>query len=132
VLDPFCGTGRALEAAKRLGRNVIGFDAQSKFVELSASKLQGNMKSKNRRQLDKGNYVSEWFGQRIYPNVRLDVAALTGKRFGCCPFLSNILNSTTACVKNENSYGVCTISSCSNGVRQDWLEPLAKRLTISV
>jgi len=121
VLDPFCGTGRALEAAKRLGRNVIGFDAQSKFVELSASKLQGNMKSKNLRQLDKGNYVSEWFGQRIYPNVRLDVAALTGKRFGCCPFLSNILNSTTACVKNENSYSVCTISSCSNGVRQDWL-----------
>ncbi len=47
--------------------------------------------------------------------------AITGKRFGACPFLSTILNETTGCVKNENSYGVCTISSCSNGTRQDWL-----------
>lgn len=39
VLDPFCGTGRALEVARDLGRAVIGFDAQRKFVELSESKI---------------------------------------------------------------------------------------------
>jgi DNA modification methylase len=41
VLDPFCGTGRALEVARSLGRRVIGFDAQPKFVELARSKLGG-------------------------------------------------------------------------------------------
>lgn len=39
VLDPFCGTGRALEVAKALGRNVIGFDAQRRFADLTVTKL---------------------------------------------------------------------------------------------
>lgn len=69
----------------------------------------------------RGNYVSEWFGQRIYPKVRLDVAAVTGTRSGQCPFLSDVLHRSTNCVKSENSKGVCTISSSSNGFRQDWL-----------
>ncbi len=71
-------------------------------------------KSKNTR----GNFVSEWFGQRVFPVVRLDVKAL---RRDACPFLSDVLEESTACVKNENSKGVCTISSASNGPRQDWL-----------
>ena len=50
VLDPFCGTGRALEVALQLGRNVIGFDAQKKFAELTQSKLHANTYSR-RRQL---------------------------------------------------------------------------------
>ncbi len=40
VLDPFCGTGRALEIAFELGRSVIGFDMQPRFVELALAKLQ--------------------------------------------------------------------------------------------
>lgn len=39
VLDPFCGTGRALEVARDHGRHVIGFDAQKAFAELTESKL---------------------------------------------------------------------------------------------
>lgn len=69
----------------------------------------------------RGNYVSEWFGQRIYPNVRLDVGAVTDANAGKCPFLSDVLHRSTNCTKNENSKGVCTISSSSNGPRQDWL-----------
>ncbi|MHA3904561.1 PDDEXK family nuclease [Castellaniella sp. WN] len=69
----------------------------------------------------RGNYVSEWFGQRIYPDVKLDVSAITGANTSRCPFLSNILHTTTVCVKAENSRGVCTINSSSNGSRQDWL-----------
>lgn len=69
----------------------------------------------------RGNYVSEWFGQRIYPEVRLDVGAVTGDGANKCPFLSDVLHRTANCVKNENSKGVCTISSSSNGLRQDWL-----------
>jgi DNA modification methylase len=41
VLDPFCGTGRALEVARGLGRAVIGFDAQRKFVKLTEGKIDG-------------------------------------------------------------------------------------------
>jgi site-specific DNA-methyltransferase (cytosine-N4-specific) len=41
VLDPFCGTGRALEVARHLGRSVIGFDAQQRFVGLCEAKING-------------------------------------------------------------------------------------------
>lgn len=41
VLDPFSGTGRALEVALKHGRKAIGFDAQSIFVELQQKKLNG-------------------------------------------------------------------------------------------
>lgn len=68
-----------------------------------------------------GNFVSEWYGQRIYPQVRLDVAAVSGSNAGQCPFLGDVLRARSACVKNVNSSGVCTISSVSNGPRQDWL-----------
>lgn len=68
-----------------------------------------------------GNFVSEWFGQRIYPQVRLDIAAVSGAGFGKCPFLGAVLHAPTTCVKSANSAGVCTISSVSNGPRQDWL-----------
>ena len=68
-----------------------------------------------------GNFVSEWFGQRIYPTVRLDVAQVSGDSAGRCSFLSDVLHRSTNCVKNTNSSGVCTVSSSSNGPRQDWL-----------
>ena len=68
-----------------------------------------------------GNFVSEWFGQRIYPTVRLDVAQVTGDNAGRCSFLSEVLHRSTNCVKSANSSGVCTVSSTSNGPRQDWL-----------
>lgn len=68
-----------------------------------------------------GNFVSEWFGQRIYPTVRLDATQVTGKNAGRCSFLSDVLHRSTNCVKSTNSAGVCTVSSVSNGPRQDWL-----------
>ena len=42
VLDPFSGTGRALEVALEHGRSGIGFEAQVAFVELQQKKLNGN------------------------------------------------------------------------------------------
>ncbi|OXI91529.1 site-specific DNA-methyltransferase [Burkholderia sp. AU31652] len=41
VLDPFSGTGRALEVALKHGRKAVGFDAQSVFVKLQQKKLNG-------------------------------------------------------------------------------------------
>jgi hypothetical protein len=69
----------------------------------------------------RGNHVSEWFGQRIHPEVRLDVASVSGQNAGRCPFLGRVLRRPTPCTKSDNSKGVCTISSSSNGPRQDWL-----------
>lgn len=40
VLDPFNGTGTTAIAAKRLGRNYVGFDLDSKYVEITKSKLE--------------------------------------------------------------------------------------------
>ena len=42
VLDPFSGTGRALEVALEHGMSAIGFDAQKTFVDLSKAKINGN------------------------------------------------------------------------------------------
>lgn len=39
VLDPFCGTGRALEVALELNRKVIGFELQKKYADASRLKL---------------------------------------------------------------------------------------------
>jgi len=46
VLDPFAGTGRALEVALEHGRHAIGFDAQQKFVEQTTTKLNGNKRTR--------------------------------------------------------------------------------------
>jgi site-specific DNA-methyltransferase (cytosine-N4-specific) len=40
VVDPFCGTGRALVAAVRSGRVAIGFELSTKFANLAASNLR--------------------------------------------------------------------------------------------
>lgn len=39
VLDPFCGTGRALEVAHEYGRNVIGFEKFADFCRAAQLKL---------------------------------------------------------------------------------------------
>jgi Restriction endonuclease NotI len=68
-----------------------------------------------------GNFVSEWFGRRIYPTVRISPADFDQSGPASCPFLSDVLHEVASCVKSPNSVGVCTVSSASNGARQDWL-----------
>ncbi len=41
VLDPFCGTGRALEVAVAEGRSAIGFEASEKYFETAARAVEG-------------------------------------------------------------------------------------------
>lgn len=73
------------------------------------------------RRPEEGNFISEWFGHRIFPNVVGTAPSVRGQTERLCPFLSAVQGSATQCVKNEKSKGVCTISSCSNGPRQDWV-----------
>lgn len=66
-------------------------------------------------------HLAEWYGHRVYPTVSASASATKDQHDGRCPFLSETLATTTPCVKQPNSQGVCTISAESNGTRQDWL-----------
>lgn len=70
---------------------------------------------------ERGNFISEWFGHRMYPTVAHTGTALQDQRNERCPFLSAVIREETKCVKALNARGICTISSRSNRVRQDWL-----------
>jgi len=41
VLDPFIGSGTTAVAAKKLGKNYIGIDANEKYVKISERRLKG-------------------------------------------------------------------------------------------
>ncbi len=69
----------------------------------------------------RGNFVSEWFGHRVYPQVATSRHSLEDQRASRCPFLSSATLEERTCIKPSTSSGICTISSCSNGPRQDWL-----------
>ncbi len=72
-----------------------------------------------------GNFIAEWFGHRVWPTVDNSPLAVKHQSEAMCPFLSSALGQPTKCVKTARDYkgltGVCTISSDSNGERQDWL-----------
>ena len=70
---------------------------------------------------DANNVLAEWFGHRVYPKVASTSDALADQQAKRCPFLTTANESDTPCVKAPKSIGVCTISSTSNGSRQDWL-----------
>jgi len=75
----------------------------------------------NSKKKDAGNFVSEWFGHRVYPAVISSSKAVADQRTERCPFLSAATGEDRQCIKAEASKGVCSISSASNGPRQDWL-----------
>ena len=68
-----------------------------------------------------GNFVSEWFGYRTYPTVAQDEKGNDIQQDRICPFLSRATGEPRKCIKSEASLGICSISSSSNGSRQDWL-----------
>jgi hypothetical protein len=70
---------------------------------------------------DSGNFVAEWFGHRVYPVVGATPQSLEDQQTGRCPFLSEATGDTQPCIKPESAKGICTISSVSNRLRQDWL-----------
>jgi len=78
---------------------------------------------KRSRDTRQGNFVSEWYAHRVYPIVRLTSVSIDDQTKRSCPILSTAKGTSTECVKNEKpgSRGVCTISSASNGPRQDWV-----------
>jgi hypothetical protein len=77
--------------------------------------------ARQRRGGPLGNYVSEWFGHRVYPLVVSTPEAIADQRGECCPFLSQATGEARRCIKGDASKGICTINSASNRTRQDWL-----------
>lgn len=73
----------------------------------------------------KGNFIAEWFGHRVWPRVDASSAAVYNQSGRLCPFISIATGLERQCIKSGRGYdepvGVCTISSDSNGLRQDWL-----------
>jgi len=68
-----------------------------------------------------GNFISEWFGHRMFPGLVSSQKSIEDQRAERCPFLSIARGRPDGCVKPVSSKGVCTISSASNGPRQDWV-----------
>lgn len=74
-----------------------------------------------RGKSEANNVLGEWFGHRVYPTVASTTGALADQQAKRCPFLTLATETERVCVKAAKSIGVCTISSTSNGPRQDWL-----------
>ena len=68
------------------------------------------------------NFLSEWYGVRLYPTATGAGSreALDLFRTQRCPFLSRALERPTECTKNRNSKGVCTITTTKDSHR-DWI-----------
>jgi hypothetical protein len=68
-----------------------------------------------------GNYVSEWFGFRVYPQAAHGEDAQNTRQTATCPFLSRATGESRRCIKSQKSLGVCTISTATAHGRRDWL-----------
>lgn len=66
------------------------------------------------------NFISEWYGVRLYPSAMGASNAMESLRSMQCPFLSDALEEPTRCVKKANSAGVCTITTTKAGMK-DWV-----------
>ena len=68
------------------------------------------------------NYLSEWYGVRLYPIATGAGSPHALKLFESqqCPFLTRALERPTICIKNSNSKGVCTITT-TKGKSRDWI-----------
>lgn len=69
----------------------------------------------------RGNYVSEWFGHRVYPAVVATERSLTDQSEENCPFLSHATAERRLCIKSAAARGVCTVNTPVGAERRDWL-----------
>jgi DNA modification methylase len=44
ILDPYCGVGATLVAAKRLGREAVGIELEQKFCEVARLRLENQLR----------------------------------------------------------------------------------------
>ena len=68
-----------------------------------------------------GNFISEWFGYRLFPAVAEANEMIETQQRRQCPFLSASTGEFRECIKAETSKGVCTVSTVSAERTDDWL-----------
>lgn len=66
------------------------------------------------------NFIGEWFGHRIFPTIKAQPGDVADFQSRECPFLSQVLRDSRRCVKNDNSLGVCTITTTTVETK-DWM-----------
>jgi hypothetical protein len=69
----------------------------------------------------RGNFIGEWFGYRLYPNAHPSPDALATWRREICPYLTSATGEDRKCVKADKSKGVCSINTETPNGRRDWL-----------
>ena len=84
------------------------------------------------------NYIAEWFGVRLYPQVKCRPSHVEAILANLCPFLTAVLRHRTRCVKPNNALGVCTIAT-TRAETKDWvvcpyraLDPALLKFVVSV
>ena len=112
---------RVLESTKVSTRQVVSRAIEFRQERMYLFSPQSEMAKSKGGPGAGSNFVSEWFGHRIYPDIVASEEAIREQQAEQCPFLSGALGESRKCIKADAAKGVCTISSPSNGVRQDWL-----------
>lgn len=98
VLDPFCGSGTTLVAAKRLFRNYIGFDINSSAIKIANERLENPIKSSS-TLLKKGKEYYDTKSKKekqILSNFECDIVQ---RNKGLDAILRNKLNGSNAGIR---------------------------------
>lgn len=73
------------------------------------------------QKASRGNFVSEWFGHRVYPAVVASERSVLDQQQELCPFLSEATGEARQCIKAPASRGVCSVNTPCGTERRDWL-----------
>ncbi|GJG87420.1 hypothetical protein tb265_26010 [Gemmatimonadetes bacterium T265] len=129
VLDPFAGTGRALAVAVRQGRHAIGLEVSTSFAAAARGQLDaelargadasGNARMAGPSTAPRRTTSPSGSDTASNPHVTATGASIADQRARRCLFLSHVKHESRECIKGPAAKGVCTVSSSSNGPRQD-------------
>ncbi len=98
VLDPFCGSGTTLVAAKMLNRRFIGFDVNSEAIDLTLKRLEAPIKSTS-FLLKKGKqaYINKTVDEENI--LKLLGCSVVQRNKGIDGFLNENIDGKPVCVK---------------------------------
>lgn len=115
VLDPFCGSGTTLAAAKLMNRRYIGYDTSPYAVKLSEERLENPIKTRSllmEQGIKKYNTKTE---EELYILKQLD-CVIVQRNKGLDAILKKTIEGRQIGVKIQK--GTETITDCVNSLRR--------------